>query len=101
MVELRAGGLAIFIAGPAELIGVVVITERLVGPNEVIKLPGGRRVRNSGSSRWLVHNDRIVVTLSNGSKLNDYALVFQHWLMPIDGDDFSNEDERQKEREHA
>ncbi|HCT9408114.1 TPA: hypothetical protein OUC36_004740 [Raoultella ornithinolytica] len=101
MAELRAGGLAIFIAGPAELIGLVVITERLVGPNEVIKLPGGRRVRNLGSSRWLVHNDRIVVTLSNGSKLNDYAMVFQHWLMPIDGDDFSNEDEHQKEREHA
>lgn len=51
MAELRAGGLAIFIAGPAELIGMVVITERLVGPNEVIKLPGVQRVRNSGSSR--------------------------------------------------
>lgn len=100
MAELRAGGLAIFIAGPAELIGVVVITERLVGPNETFKLPGGQRVRNSGSSRWLVYNDRIVVTLSNGSKLNDYALVFQHWLMPIDGDDFSNEDVHQKEREY-
>ncbi|HFF8583712.1 hypothetical protein [Klebsiella pneumoniae] len=101
MAELRAGGLAIFIAGPAELIGLVVITERFVATGEAITLPGGRRFRNSGSSRWLVHNDRIFVTLSDGSTLNDYSLVFQHWLMPIDGDDFSNEDEQQKAREHA
>ncbi|CAH5526247.1 hypothetical protein [Klebsiella oxytoca] len=101
MAELRAGGLAIFVAGPSETIGLVVITERFVSSGEMVVLPSGRRFRNSGSSRWLVHSDRIVVTLSDGSNLNDYALVFQHWLMPIDGDDFSNEDEHQKEREHA
>ena len=31
----------------------------------------------------------------------DFALMPAKYLMPIDGDDFSNEDQRQKEREHA
>lgn len=101
MAELRAGGLAIFVSGPSEIIGLVVITERFVSSGEMVIFPGGRRFRNGGSPRWLIHNERIYVTMNDGSIINDYSLCFPHWLMPIDGDDFSNEDQRQKEWEHA
>lgn len=101
MAELRAGGLAIFIAGPAELIGLVVITERFVQSGEMVILPSGRRFRNGGSPRWLVNNERIYVTMNDGSIINDYSLCFSHWLMPIDGEDFSHEDERKKELSNA
>lgn len=97
MAELRAGGLAIIVGGNPETFGVVVTTERLVPHGDRISLPNGRRFSNGGSTRWLVHCDRLVITLSNGSTLDDYCLMFPHWLMPIDGDDFTHEDEREKE----
>ncbi|MDX7621236.1 hypothetical protein SJ598_13685 [Enterobacter bugandensis] len=97
MSELRAGGLAMIIGGNPETIGLVVITERMVEPGGVVVTPSGKRFANGGSLRWLIHNDRLFVKVSDGSIINDYCLVFPHWLMPIDGEDFSHEDERQKE----
>ncbi|MDK2633162.1 hypothetical protein QMZ93_07370 [Pantoea stewartii subsp. indologenes] len=101
MAELKAGGIAIFIAGPAELLGLQVDTVRYVIPGESITLPTGFRMRNAGKGRWLIYNERIFVTLSNGKVLDDYCLCPAHWLMPIDGDDFQNEDERHKELTHG
>lgn len=101
MSELKAGGLAIFVAGPVELLGLQVETVRYVSAGELITLPTGFRMRNSGRGRWLIHNERIFVELSSGTILNDYSLCRGNWLMPIDGEDFSHEDERQKELSHG
>ncbi|TNC67593.1 hypothetical protein FHB93_06075, partial [Klebsiella quasipneumoniae] len=47
---------------------------------------------------WLGWGDVSIYT----SKPSGGMCIFpSSHLMPIDGDDFSNEDERQKEREHA
>ncbi len=48
MAELRAGGMALIVAGPSEIIGLVVITERFVSSGEMVILPSGRRFRNGG-----------------------------------------------------
>ncbi len=97
MANLRAGGMAIIVGGNPETYGIVVTTEKLVPHGDLIVLPNGKRFVNSGSLRWLVHCDRLVITLSSGTVIDDYCLMFSHWLMPINGDDFSREDERQKE----
>lgn len=99
MAELKAGGIAIFIAGPTELLGLQVDTLRYVSLGESITLPTGFRICNAGIGRWLIYNERIS-TLSNGKVLNEYSLCPAHWLLPIDGDDFKHEDERQKELTH-
>ncbi|AER33617.1 hypothetical protein [Pantoea ananatis] len=101
MAELKAGGMAIFIAGPTELLGLQVDTMRYVSPGESITLPTGFRMRNAWKGRWLIHNERIFVTLGNGKVLDDYCLCPGSWLMPIDGDDFQHEDERHKELTHG
>ncbi len=101
MAELKAGGNAIFIAGPTELLGLQVDTLRYVSPEESIALPTGFRMRNAGKGRWLIHNERIFVTLGNGKVLDDYCLCPAHWLMPIDGHDFQHENEQQKELTHG
>ncbi|WWJ04378.1 hypothetical protein VRB18_08770 [Erwinia aphidicola] len=73
MAELKAGGLAIFIAGPQELLGLHVETLRYVSPGESVTLPTGFRMRNAGKGRWLIHNERIFVTLGSGKVLDDYS----------------------------
>ncbi|HDV9412950.1 TPA: hypothetical protein RKV49_002422 [Raoultella ornithinolytica] len=51
---------------------------------------------------WLISGDLIVLDGDTGeAKRLDFGLIPAQYLMPIDGDDFSNEDEHQKEREHA
>ncbi|MFL1521380.1 hypothetical protein ACHP4N_18340, partial [Klebsiella quasipneumoniae subsp. similipneumoniae] len=51
-----------------------------------------------GQQIWVVSGDVSIYT----SKPSGGMCIFpSSHLMPIDGDDFSNEDERQKEREHA
>ena len=62
---------------------------------------GGNQESNGGSFRCLIHSDQLFVKLSDGTIIDDYCLCFEHHLMPIDGEDFSHEDEHQKEREHA
>ncbi|KAB8312949.1 hypothetical protein EH228_04535 [Erwinia endophytica] len=97
MSELRAGGLAILIGGDPEAVGTVVTTVRLVASSEVIALPNGRKFSNGGSVRWLIYSEKLQVRLGDGTLLNDWALCFSHFLMPIDGNDFQREGERQKE----
>ncbi|HBQ7153562.1 hypothetical protein HA502_27555 [Klebsiella pneumoniae] len=93
MAELRAGGLAIIIRSRfPENVGKTVRLVRFIGEVhqstgygiywEVIALAGltGTRKRVKPGSAGMAQSKN---------------------LMPIDGDDFSNEDERQKEREHA
>ncbi|NUH55868.1 hypothetical protein HUK76_19625 [Citrobacter portucalensis] len=101
MSNLREGGLAIIIGGNQETIGLVVTTVRAVSPGGLIVTPSGKRFSNGGSFRWLIHSDQLFVKLSDGTIIDDYCLCFEHHLMPIDGEDFSHEDEHQKEREHA
>ncbi|HCB0511197.1 TPA: hypothetical protein MYN43_003368 [Klebsiella pneumoniae] len=90
MAELRAGGLAIIIRSRfPENVGKTVRLVRFIGEVhqstgygiywEVIALAGTRKRVKPGSA----------------------GMAQSKNLMPIDGDDFSNEDERQKEREHA
>ena len=51
---------------------------------------------------WLISGDLIVRDGDTGeAKRLNFGLIPAQYLIPIDGDDFSNEDERQKEREHA
>lgn len=97
MAKLREGGLAIIIGGNPETIGVVVTTLRIVNPGEIIVTPRGQRFSNGGSQRWLIHSEALSITLPDGVTIDDYCLHFAHLLMPIDGEDFSDEDDRKKE----
>lgn len=100
MAELKAGGLAIFVAGPADCIGITVETIKLIMPGESYVLPKCR-MKNAGSSRWLIKSDRISTYLPSGSVIPDFSLAKPHWLMPIDGEDFLHEDQQQKELTHG
>ncbi|HHS7705879.1 hypothetical protein [Klebsiella pneumoniae] len=93
MAELRAGGLAIIIRSRfPENVGKTVRLVRFIGEVhqstgygiywEVIALAGLAGTRKS-------------------VKPGSAGMAQSKNLMPIDGDDFSNEDESQKEREHA
>ncbi|HHH2563033.1 TPA: hypothetical protein ACPZVD_000367 [Klebsiella pneumoniae] len=93
MAELRAGGLAIIIRSRfPENVGKTVRLVRFIGEVhqstgygiywEVIALAGLAGTRK-----------RVKPGLAGMAQSKN--------LTPIDGDDFSNEDERQKEREHA
>lgn len=101
MAELRAGGLALIIGGSPETIGLVVVTERLVNPGGIVITPCGKRFSNGGSLRWLIHSTELCVKLSDGTVIDDYCLIFPHMLMPIDGEDFTDELHSEKELSHA
>jgi len=85
MAELRAGGLAMIIRSQfPENVGKTVSLIKFLGEGE-----------------WKL------TALSNLTgticpvRAGDSCTGMSQNLMPIDGDDFSNEDEHQKEREHA
>ncbi|WP_154905690.1 hypothetical protein [Klebsiella michiganensis] len=93
MAELRAGGLAIIIRSRfPENVGKVVKLVTCVGKINHDLEPGiyweVEALSELSGTLWRVKSG------SNG-------LAQAKNLMPIDGDDFSNEDEHQKEREHA
>ncbi len=93
MAELRAGGLAIIIRSRfPENVGKVVKLVTCVGKINYDLTPG---------IYWEVEAlSELSGTLWRAKPgLNGLALAKN--LMPIDGDDFSNEDQHQKEREHA
>ncbi|CAM6945230.1 hypothetical protein ACQLNC_002998 [Klebsiella michiganensis] len=93
MAELRAGGLAIIIRSRfPENVGKVVKLVACVGE---INHPLGRGVY------WeLEAMSELAGTLWR-VKSGSTGMAQAKNLMPIDGDDFSNEGERQREREHA
>ena len=93
MDELRAGGLAIIIRSRfPDNVGKVVKLVAYVGKIKYDLCPGiyweVEALSELSGTLWRVK-----------SGLNGLALAKN--LMPIDGDDFSNEDQHQKEREHA
>lgn len=105
MAELRAGGLALIIdSATPEEIGRCVLTVNLIPVHGSFTSPHGRPSNNGGDiPAWLVTGN-VVAKLGKESPLwagKGWALYPPQYLMPIDGDDFSNEDEHQKEREHA
>ena len=53
---------------------------------------------NTGESWWVVSGD---VSIYKSKPSGGMSIFPAKSLMPIDGDDFSNEDQRQKEREHV
>lgn len=96
MSELRAGGLAIVLpclSGecciPSELVGTCVRLIRFVNAGEGIfdcpELNNGKPFRHEHHSVWVVEYYDLRGTVTS------------KYLLPIDGKDFSHEDERQKE----
>ncbi|HBW7671188.1 hypothetical protein ACVTGX_20945 [Klebsiella grimontii] len=93
MAELRAGGLAIIIRSRfPENVGKVVKLVACVG--EINHLLG------RGIYWELEAMSELAGTLWR-VKSGSTGMAQAKSLMPIDGDDFSNEDQRQKEWEHA
>lgn len=85
MAELRAGGLAIIIRSRfPENVGKTVILIKFMGEGE-----------------WELTALSDLKGTLYPVRAGDSCVGLSQNLMPIDGDDFSNEDERKKEREHA
>ncbi|WP_154953295.1 hypothetical protein [Klebsiella grimontii] len=91
MAELRAGGLAIIIKSQfPENVGKTVRLIKPMGFNESLRGYMWKLTALSGLAGTLYP-----------VKAGGLCTGLDQNLMPIDGDDFSNEDQRQKEREHA
>ncbi|EPG3492488.1 hypothetical protein MDW84_002494 [Klebsiella pneumoniae] len=91
MAELRAGGLAIIIRSRfPENVGKTVRLIKLIGFDESL-----------GGYEWEVSALSELTGALYPAKVGDICVGLDKNLMPIDGDDFSNEDQLQKEREHA
>ncbi|MBV4365896.1 hypothetical protein [Erwinia phyllosphaerae] len=89
MSELKAGGLALVIrSSKQELIGRCVTLIELLSPGPFI-YQGKRHIFKANGVGWLCD-------------LEEYLVIFRpSQLMPIDGEDFSHEGERQKELTHG
>ena len=102
MAELRAGGLALVIAAENKNeIGKSVTLIRKVLSGEFHQFPNGSSYAmktNTGESGWVVSGD---VSIYKSKPSGGMSIFPAKSLMPIDGDDFSDEGERKKEREHA
>lgn len=102
MAELRAGGLALVIAsGNQNEVGKTVTLIRKVSSGEFHQFPNGNSYAmktNTGQSMWVVSGDVSIYTSKPSGGMSIFPAKS---LMPIDGDDFSNEDQHQKAREHA
>ncbi len=101
MAELRAGGLALVLAsGNQNEVGKTVTLVRVVSSGEYLKFPDGCEYTmiETGQQIWVVLGD---VSIYKREPSGGMSIFPAKSLMPIDGDDFSNEDERLKEWEHA
>lgn len=101
MPELKAGGLALIIdSNKSSDIGKCVACVQLVPARGSFYSPRGRPCLNfSDHNCWLVTGD-VVSELVKGAPIwagNGWALYPPQYLMPIDGDKFQHEGERQKE----
>lgn len=91
MADLRAGGLALVIKSRfPENIGKVVRTDRFIGISEPYFVDSWQVTALSPLSGTL-----------GPAKEGDSMVAPVFTLMPIDGDDFQREDERQKELTHG
>lgn len=102
MAELRAGGLALIVdsVSPQE-VGKCVTTTQLIPAFGSFTSPHGRPTKNNAEfAAWLVTGDVVAEMSGNGIPIwagRGWALYPPQYLMPIDGDDFTHEDEREKE----
>lgn len=95
MSELRAGGLAIIVNSLLkENIGRTVILKEYLGVIRGV-------VQNVERASWVVESatGEVLKGILPGKQIVNTMTcsVPSDWLMPIDGEDFSHEDERQKE----
>lgn len=105
MRELKPGCLALIIdSNKQSEIGKCVTTVELVAPRGSFKSPHGRPTLNCGDCQcWLVTGD-VKSEMGKESPIwsgNGWALYPPQYLMPIDGDYFSEELVTDKERLHA
>lgn len=104
MAELKAGGMAIIIDScTTEEIGRCITTERLCQPGEIVLTPTVHRARVPSEKCWMVTGNVSAGGTLGGkiSHITGWAFYPPDLLMPIDGEDFQHEDERQKELTHG
>ncbi|EPX4368538.1 hypothetical protein ACW0PQ_004140 [Escherichia coli] len=96
MSELRAGGIAIVIFSENKLeIGRCVELIEKVTNGYVFNFPGaGKYSWRDDTPGWLVKGD---VSIYTNEPSGGFSYFYSDELMPIDGEDFSHEDEQQKE----
>ncbi len=96
MSELRAGGLALVIGLKefAHYNGKCVLLHQLVSEGEIFKSPINDRpwIETEPGESWVTTGDVMHPEGEHG-----WGCFEPKNLVPIDGDDFSHEDERQKE----
>ncbi|WP_414455452.1 hypothetical protein [Enterobacter quasiroggenkampii] len=98
MSELRAGGLAIVISAiREENIGKSCRLIALVEPGKEFSTQHGVKTNGSTHPLWFVEGDLIAISKSKKKTWHGWSLFHPKKLMPIDGEDFSHEDQRQKE----
>ncbi|EKT7900138.1 hypothetical protein P4R16_001027 [Klebsiella oxytoca] len=91
MAELRAGGLVIIIRSRfPENVGKTVSLIKLIGFDDSL-----------GGHMWKLTALSGLTGTLYPVKAGDLCTGLDKNLMPINGDDFRNEDQHQKEREHA
>lgn len=91
MAELRAGGLAIIIKSQfPENVGKTVRLIKLMGFNESLR-----------GYEWMLTALSELTGTIHAVKTGGSCTGLGQNLMPIDGDDFSSEDQHQKDRAHA
>lgn len=91
MIELKAGGLAIIIKSRfPENVGKVVTTSNFIGQSELY-----------GTYCWKVIAHTNLTGTIRPVKEGESAIAPVFSLMPIDGDDFIKESEREKELSHG
>ena len=89
MSELKAGGLALVIQSTVpEQVGKAVTLLQFISPGDFIH-NGKKYFSKASSGTWLCEKPDALVT------------HYPWQLMPIDGDDFSHEDERRRELTHG
>lgn len=96
MAELKPGGLALVIRG--EDCGKCVTTERFIpGLSQFLAPDGKSYTAAQVCGSWLCTGE---VNPKDRPSLQGWALFRTENLLPIDGDDFQHEDERQKDLTH-
>lgn len=97
MSELRAGGLALIVKTYSihDNLGRSVIVDGIIPNDKKFRSPKTNSLceNSSGEDLYMVSGD--VKNPFNGE--DGWGLFGKEQLMPIDGEDFSHEDERQKE----
>lgn len=104
MRELKAGGMAIVISsGNTDEVGRVVTLVCTIKSGEFYKFPDGEKyalVTKTPEFVWVVESDVSVYTHTKKNS-GGMSIFRAKSLMPIEGGDFSNEIQSEKEKSHA